>query len=130
VNTAPLVAAVHKQHKALDFNPTMVEIIKDITGLNEDTYQVMTHGLASDDGFLLGFNRALQQAVAPGAGLDLMILNATQSFLNSLDTMRNGGARRVSMYSWIRGEVLVATTDAVYGPKNPFRDPAVATSWQ
>jgi hypothetical protein len=31
----------------------------------------------------------------------------------------------VDIYSWIRNAITVATTDAVYGPRNPYKNPEV-----
>ncbi|KAK7961881.1 cytochrome P450 [Apiospora aurea] len=36
---------------------------------------------------------------------------------------------RVNMREWIDKEITMATTDAIYGPLNPFRDPKAAPIW-
>ncbi|KAI0018342.1 hypothetical protein F4780DRAFT_794773 [Xylariomycetidae sp. FL0641] len=38
-------------------------------------------------------------------------------------------AAAVRLFRWIRHEFLIATTEGVYGPRNPYRDPAMEQAW-
>ncbi|KAI6351420.1 hypothetical protein MCOR25_009939 [Pyricularia grisea] len=33
------------------------------------------------------------------------------------------------LFEWVRHEILIATTESVYGPNNPFRDPSMEKAW-
>lgn len=36
---------------------------------------------------------------------------------------------KISLMQWLKHELSFATTEAVYGPQNPFRDPAVEAAF-
>ncbi|KAF3055560.1 25-hydroxycholesterol 7-alpha-hydroxylase [Daldinia childiae] len=51
---------------------------------------------------------------------------------NSINKLEQGNAAytKIKLYEWTRHEILMATTEAVFGPKNPYRDPVVESAWR
>lgn len=78
-------------------------------------------------GLLLEGLNATHQAMAPGPGFQRMLLAASQTIAEDLNTLSEKGAaqRRVDLWQWVKHEVTHATTESVYGPMNPYRDLAV-----
>ncbi|CAN8101871.1 unnamed protein product [Discula destructiva] len=107
----------------------MGQAIGRITGTSETANEIMKRELVTEDGFLVGFNRATHTTLS--AGFDLNVLNreAIRAFALSMDVLSADGPRQVSLYSWIQSEILRGTTDAVYGDHNPFRDQTVEKAW-
>ena len=73
----------------------------------------------------MDFHKSMGPSLAPGAGLDgmnrVMIQNVAAS-LQKLDR-ESGQGTRIGLVEWIRHEITIATSNAVYGPMNPFNDP-------
>lgn len=107
----------------------MGKAIAKIAGTSETTNKIMNRDLMTDNGFLMGFNKAIHSTVSAGSDLDALNREAIRTFALSMDKLNAGGPRCVSLFAWIRSEVLLGTTDAVYGPHNPFRDPEIEKAW-
>jgi hypothetical protein len=86
---------------------------------------IMALDMESEKGFLLGINKATFPALLPGPSLDAINTIAIRTFANTMDQLVAEGPQQVSFFLWVRSQILIATTDAVYGPHNPFRDPSV-----
>ena len=64
-------------------------------------------------------------ALAPGEALDRMnqpMLDVVAASLNSLGA---DSKVTIDLAAWTRHAITLASTDAVYGPTNPFKDPEV-----
>lgn len=80
----------------------------------------------------MDYHKSLQPSLAPGPGLDamnrIMIKNITIS-LDRLYPSRNDingpMGKQIGLMKWLRHETTLATTNSVYGPLNPFKDPNV-----
>ena len=66
-------------------------------------------------------SQRMHAAMAPGADLDAMCEAMLTKFLPEVDSL--SGAREgktMELFSWIREAFAVSSTEAVYGPGNPF----------
>lgn len=77
----------------------------------------------------MSFPKYVHPALSAGPGLDSMNRRAIQVISKSLDERSQKGATKVQLWQWVRHELLLASTEGVYGPKNPFRDPAMEEAW-
>ena len=74
-------------------------------------------------GFYSESLKAMHAALAPGEGLEHMNRVMIKSVSISLDGLKlSEGARRLNLASWLRHEITLATSEAVYGLGNPLRD--------
>lgn len=78
---------------------------------NHKSYKVLSPGVALDD-----MNRTMIGTLAGEIG---------KSFKEKGDD----AVLKVGLYQWMRDIVTIATTDGVYGDKNPYRDPTVAKDY-
>jgi len=128
VNSPELITAVQKS-KTLAFAPLEVQLARRLFrpsthGGNEMTSNTNTEkgerGLYSD-----GID-TIHEALLPGPGLDEMNRIAVQNIAASCDRLdsRNGAPPvKIKLMQWLRHEITMATSNSVYGPMNPFKDP-------
>lgn len=70
-------------------------------------------------------------SLKPGATLDDMNRLMIQSIATSLDslTSEQSTSSRIHLFQWVRDKVTAATTNAVFGPQNPFKEEKVAKAF-
>ena len=120
-----LITAVNRNSKALAFNPFIAQLGKRITGHSDATSQIVQHNLNGEDGpgYVIEVHDGLVAALSPGRDLEhmteAMLIEATRL----LDIL--GTENEVELFGWIRHTVTMCSTQAIYGPANPFnQDPA------
>ena len=70
--------------------------------------------------------KAMHGALAVGADLDRMNESMVESLsrqIENLDLLAQSGP--IGLFKWIRRCITLASTNATYGPRNPFKDPAI-----
>ncbi|KAH8892374.1 hypothetical protein GQ53DRAFT_823162 [Thozetella sp. PMI_491] len=122
VNATSLITYVQWQFRIVNFAHIEVKAAVDIMGASKVAKQILSADMQSDEGYIMSFAKAIHPATSLGLGLDAMSRAAIGSIASVLDMVSEGGTAVVSMFEWLRPELLLATTDAVYGPENPFRD--------
>ncbi|KAI1487550.1 cytochrome P450 [Biscogniauxia mediterranea] len=128
INSTALIPVAQRQFKTLAFGPIEARAAENVMGASKAAIAIMTKDLVADHGYLSTFTKAIHPALSPGPGLDAMNHVSVQTIAAALEKMGTQ-TRHVKMYEWIRHEIFMATTDGVYGPQNPLRDPAVEAAW-
>lgn len=128
VNSPRLVPAVQKLHKTLSFAAVAAASAR-IFLVSKQGREVIARGLMQDGSYTANFGAAIHPALAPGAHLNHMNRAAARSIAASLDARQAWGPQETNLFDWVRDQIVLATSDAVYGPHNPFRDPEVLQSW-
>jgi cytochrome P450 len=59
-----------------------------------------------------------------GPGLDIANKNMVNNLVKSVDELASTNGKTFDLYAWVKHSIAIASTDAVWGPKNPIRDPA------
>jgi hypothetical protein len=85
--------------------------------------------MLGDRGYLGTFVPMIHPALSPGAALDAINGSSIELIEKALKRLEGKGRRRVRLWEWIRHEIFVATTEAIYGPGNPFRENGVEEAW-
>ena len=73
-----------------------------------------------DWGLVHETSKGLHAVLAPGSNLDNMnrvMLSIMEDYLNEFGK----GESTIDLYGWLRPRVTVASTEAIYGPGNPFK---------
>lgn len=93
---------------------------------------ILHKDITSDSNAVVGLMPIMARTMAPGRLLDGMVQVAIESMSNSMDKLDPGDKTftTIKLYEWTRHEILMATTHAVFGPMNPYRDPAVEAAWR
>ncbi|KAI9708409.1 MAG: hypothetical protein M1828_002998 [Chrysothrix sp. TS-e1954] len=123
VVTSPLlVAAVHRHYKSLSFDPLLEHTAKRLVGMSKDGLQKLTTMGVPEKLF-----KNVHPAMLPGLEMDHMsrvMLTRLENALNTLaEQVAQDESKSLDLYRWTRQTIGLASTDAVYGPQNPFQDP-------
>lgn len=129
VNSPQLIPAVQKLYKSISFAAIEAAAVANIFLVSKKGYDVIAHGLMDDGSYTGTFATAIHPALKPGTNLDNMNRVAARTIAASLDELQAGGSKETNLFDWVRDQIILATSDAVYGPHNPFRDPEILQSW-
>jgi len=100
-------------------------------GMSKEALEVMRRDLTSEHGFSTSWPKYIMPAMAPGPDLDAINRRAIEIYTNEMAQLRAQGApRTVGLWEWSRRMMVSSTSEAVWGPQNPYRDPAVADAWK
>lgn len=123
VNSASLISAVQREYKALAFPPIAANAAKSVCGTSKianDILDTNVNGEEGNWGYSMTFYKRVHTALAPGRGLDAMNRVMAGKISASMDTLEH--EKTVPLFGFVKHEIAMASTDAVYGPKNPFKD--------
>lgn len=129
VNSPQLITAIQAQFRALSFTAIEASIAATLPGCKQTTVDTISRDVAKDEGYLMSFPKYVHAALSAGPGLDAMNRRAIRVISKSLDDWSRKGATEVQLWHWVRHELLLASTEGVYGPQNPFRDPVMEKAW-
>ncbi|KAL7623761.1 hypothetical protein AAE478_005314 [Parahypoxylon ruwenzoriense] len=116
--------------KTIAFAPIEAQAAATVMGVSPAGNAIIgSDKIFEDDSYLSTFVPSTHPALSPGPGLDAINGAAIRYISDSLARLSGNGPATVDLFSWIRGELFMATTESIYGPKNPFRDPALQKAW-
>lgn len=140
ITSVDLIGAVQRLPKILAFAPIEAKFAMTICASSKEANRILNMNINGDEGdwgYSMDFHKSLQPSLAPGPGLDAMnramIKNITTSLDNlypSINDVNVPMGKRIGLMKWLRHETTLATTNSVYGPLNPFKDPKVEESFQ
>ena len=130
VTTPDLIQAIQKQPKALAFPPIEAKFASAVCGVSKEAHNTLLKNVNGDEGdwgLSMESYAAMRSALAPGAGLDKMNRTMIENIATSLDQIvpSRESRMRLQLSKWLRSAITLATTNAVYGPQNPFKNQAV-----
>ncbi|KAK7957270.1 uncharacterized protein PG986_006492 [Apiospora aurea] len=130
VNSLSLIPQVQKQIKTIAFAPIEVQAADAVMGVGPAGNAVIgSERMFEHDSYLSTFVPSTQPALSPGPGLDSLNGAAIRQIYNAMKTVAESGPTTIELFAWVRHEFFMATTEAIYGPKNPFRDPKLEQAW-
>lgn len=129
VNATKLIPILQKHWRTISFAAIAADA-GHLVGLSKEAVKLMHDDLTSDDSFSLSWPKYVMSAMSPGHDLDSMNRTAIEVFASQTETLRTSTSVKVGLWQWTRRTMVMATTEAVWGPQNPWRDPAVAEAWE
>ncbi|GAB1317669.1 hypothetical protein MFIFM68171_07879 [Madurella fahalii] len=129
VNATELIPALQKQWRLISFAAIAADA-GNVVGMSKEALEVMKRDLTSEHGFSPSWPKYIMPAMAPGADLDAINRRSIEIFSGEMARLRAKGASQVGLWQWCRGVMVESTTEAVWGPANPYRDPVVADAWK
>ncbi|KAI1742991.1 cytochrome P450 [Xylaria scruposa] len=130
VNSTSLIPAVHRKSRHISFGPVIVWMASTLMGVSDVGLEVASQDPFDDHGFAIGTAKTIHPTLAPGEMLDQLNRASIQVIAASLDLLRSKGSdAQVAMYKWVCQEAMIATTQGIYGPRNPFKDQAFRQAW-
>ncbi|KAF2142289.1 uncharacterized protein K452DRAFT_248906 [Aplosporella prunicola CBS 121167] len=127
VNSTSLIPVVQRQARILDFAPIEARAAINVMGATPEGRKIlkMDRNGVGEHSYAIEFDKAIHPAVTPGTNLDAMNRRSVQKVSEFLDTLASQTPTTMMLYKWVQKEIAWATTEAVFGPKNPFQDPDV-----
>ncbi|KUI74212.1 5-beta-cholestane-3-alpha,7-alpha-diol 12-alpha-hydroxylase [Cytospora mali] len=130
VNSLSLIPPLQRQYKTVAFAPIEAQAAATVMGVGPAGNAIIgSDKMFDDDSYLSTFVPSVHPALSPGPGLDAINSAAVRHIVDSLEELSGNGPTVIEMFSWVRRKMFQATTEAIYGPKNPFRDPALEQAW-
>ena len=134
VTTSDLIQAIQKLPAAFAFPPIEAKFVSRVCGSSEEAHKIVMKNLNGDEGdwgLSIEVYAAIRAALSAGPGLDGMNRIMAQHIAMFLDDLvpSFGSPVRIKLAKWLRQTVTGATTHSVYGPRNPFKDLAVADAF-
>lgn len=93
--------------------------------LSQTTDQMISKDAMEDNGILFGAAKVFHPFLNPGTQLDTLNRKSVKIIADSLSKIAARGSTTINMFEWVSNLLLTATTEGVYGPQNPFRDPGI-----
>ncbi|KAH9908578.1 cytochrome P450 [Xylariomycetidae sp. FL2044] len=130
VNAPELLPALQKQWRTISFAAIAADAGKAV-GISKEGREIMRHDLTNEHSFSVSWPKYTAPSIAPGRDLDAMIRRSIEIYTAETKRLRGlGGPIKVSLGRWSREMMLKSTSEAVWGPHNPYRDPDVAEAWR
>ncbi|KAI0149561.1 cytochrome P450 [Xylariaceae sp. FL1272] len=129
VNSRELIPAVQKQWRTLSFAPFSAGAGK-ILGMSKQSLDIMYQGLTDDDGYNTSWVRRMTQILGPGAALDTISKRTVELFVEDLQSLLTMENKEIGFWEWTRQLIINATSESIYGPQNPLREPKVREAWK
>ncbi|KAK8012305.1 hypothetical protein PG991_009680 [Apiospora marii] len=130
INSLDLIPVVQREWRTLIFAPIQVQAAQAAMGVSKATIAIMNRDLVSEKGFVNGMAKATHPSMNNGPSLDRLNGEAFRVFNRTLEQIESDSAGNIAMFKWVERQVMLATTDAVYGPASPMRDSRNLDAWQ
>lgn len=92
--------------------------------------EIMGREPIEDHGFVHQITLETSKGLAPGANLDHLNVTAVENLNMTLSAIASQkSTTEVKLFEWATHAIMMATTNAVYGARNPFKDPAVRAAY-
>ncbi len=127
VTSADLVTSVERNEKTISFMPFISAISPRLFDIpsHGPTMDIINQNLHKDDGdwgLVHETSRGMRTAMAPGPNLDHMHRNMLSIMEKYFDELPTGSEQTtIELFEWIWPRFTVASTQAIYGPANPFK---------
>jgi hypothetical protein len=118
ITTPHLVIAARRHHRTMSFEPAITGAARRVTGLKGRGFDLLSEKRPGGENLHGDVVNAMRPALE-GAGLDGMNEKVIGYLVKSVDDLPT--AAPFDFHGWCRSALTVSSTDAVYGPLNPYR---------
>jgi len=129
VNSTELIPLLQKQWRTVSFAAIAADAGQ-VVGMSREAVKIMHQDLTSEHGFSVSWPRFIVPAMSPGKDFDAIISRAIEVLAGEMKTLKLEGTVCLDLSQWSRKMMIMATTEAVWGPQNPYRDPKVVEAWK
>lgn len=128
VITSPdLMQAVQRNAKTLSFEPLLLFGARNISGIsNPKTLDILKETDAGGQGLGSKIMHAMTPTLVgkPLDQMNLKMIRLIQPFIEKLGEMST-----FDLYEWCKDATMAASTEATYGPMNPYKDKEIQNAW-
>lgn len=121
---------MQRQVRTLSLAPILIRFFSHFMGITGKGLSIMSENPLESHGFIRNMTAGASIGVSPGPSLDELDTKAASHLNTSMNTLcAKGASTTVDLFEWASQVIMLATTDAIYGPGNPFKDPAVQEAY-
>lgn len=127
VNTPDLLSTVDWNPKAIAFGPIAARVIQRLSGSKGRAAVALLEdvtGPNAANGYINAVLKQIHQTLAPGPLFEKVTSSVVQDLNSSICELQGKGTI-IPLLEWFRHHFSMSSTNAIYGPKNPFKDPKV-----
>lgn len=130
INDTALIPVLQRQVRTLSISPIMVRVFSHFMGISGKALEIMGQDPIENHGFVHQITVETSKGLTPGPNLDELNAKAVQILNRSLEALcAKKTTTVVDLFAWASQEIMLATTNAVYGPKNPFNSSSVRDAY-
>lgn len=133
VNDTRLIPALQKQWRIISFAAQGGDVGR-ITGMTADAVKIINREFTNEQCFSVSWPKLITPALAPGRDLNAISRASIEVLIDYMEDLRNthrhGGVTVRGLWQWTRHTTTKATTEAFWGPMNPYQDSAVFEAWK
>lgn len=108
----------------------MVRVFSHFMGISGKALEIMGQDPIENHGFVHQITVETSKGLTPGPNLDDLNAKAVQILNSSMEVLcAKKTTTTVDLFAWASEEIMLATTNAVYGSKNPFKNPNVRDAY-
>ncbi|KAI4095287.1 MAG: hypothetical protein LQ339_007284 [Xanthoria mediterranea] len=124
VNSPDLIMAVQKTPRIYDFSVFATTMLPRLFDLDKEAMKLASTNVDHPGGswnFIVETSRIFHRCLSPGPSLEKMERAALTAILGHLDELASKPDGVVlDLFAWLRTMMTVSSTEALYGPQNPF----------
>ncbi|KAI1124447.1 hypothetical protein F5Y10DRAFT_285087 [Nemania abortiva] len=129
ITSTSLIPVVQRQFRTLSFSPVQIRAVLNFASPSKEAIDLVTKNIDNDEGFVHGFSKAVYPTLM-GNMLDTLNQRTIDVMLAEFNKLASKGtSSTIPMYKWTDEQITYATTDGIYGPHNPLRDPKNFSAW-
>lgn len=134
INSPSLILALQKVPKKLSFWHVEATFTVGMAGLHGHAAKALTQNINGEEDIggpsLFGEGMTkLHAGLKPGEVLQSITRDGVNRLASSIDKLGGQSDTVIELSQWITEEVMASITDSIYGPKNPFKDPAISKAF-
>ncbi|KAF1953026.1 cytochrome P450 [Byssothecium circinans] len=125
VNAPHLIQAIQAKANRNTYVPNLLDFGMLFSGLSNDGKRVMRHAVNTmGNSFTMSVHKHLLSGPTLAVATRIAVDKLAVSVPNTIMRQQQAG-----LMGTIRHELTLALTGAIYGPENPYDDPAIEASW-
>ncbi|KAL3259266.1 hypothetical protein ABHI18_005361 [Aspergillus niger] len=126
VTSPSILQSIQRNKKSLSFDPFLSMAAERMVGIRGPTLELMREKQSGGQGLKQAVIHAMQPTLI-GASLDRMNERMARLLRPLVDDLASTST--VDLYGWCRHAITVASTNASYGPLNPYQDAKIEESF-
>ena len=130
VNSIELAISVHKLPKSLSFWYPGAIFGRRLTAVSKEAADKLVYNVHRDQGPVSVFSdmfKLMHDILRSGDEISSFGRSVTRSLVKSLESFDRAleTGREIRLWDWVKHQMTMMTTEAAYGPLNPYRDSSV-----
>lgn len=133
VNSTALIPIVNRKAPTISFEPILIKVAAGIMGFSKGGMAIIAH--APEDGshgLLEDSAKHTRVSLTPGTNLQALDSRVTHQIQKALGHLvgESNRPQAINLYEWLTQTISKISTETIYGPLNPMRDPENIQAWQ